>query len=1047
MSPDPSPLYGRLYALRWILFAISLAAVVGIFAAGSSRIAKFSRRVDSLSGEARPAEDVQPRVFDARFDIWFDPEDAALRLYRDIEAQFIAEDFLLLAFEDRTSEYGVFSRESLEAVARLTEIIERVPYVRRVRSLTSNPWIRWGDAGTNPETGATEEGLIISDLFEEAPSSYEPEAIVTRMIAVLGAERTAGLIGEDRVREVLGPDADFADSIGEPRLIGSVVSEDGRTTSLQIQVLRPKVDPDVLDTTFGDDAKARVSGPSMHTNESQWRAVDGMRFAMARERGLVVDAPGLARAREWIASLPDGDIKAQAERELADPSRPFVRGPDGERIRTHFVYSPREDGRYVDTTDPANPIEAPEGFQPTPLSDYEFHLAGMPVFEWNFMDVGMKDMSIVGYMFLAMALVLLAVFRRARGVFLPLFVVFASIFGMIGATSALGDLLNNLTAIAPNMITAIGIADAVHLVAGYFVLRPRHTNKHALIVDVIRTNALPVFLTSITTAVGFFSLTVSDIVPMRMLGYTGGIGAILAWALSMAIVPALLSILPFRPARRTANEEESDAPPRSVWSDGLVAWVLARRRAITWVSVVTVILSIVGLTRVEIDTDFRAMFPDDNRVISDFRWIEDRMGGAGDLEIVFYGAEFSGDESAIEQQRTRLEELRVAALLAKTGERVLTTEETAELELLEAEVLDRDRRRIAVNEEFLARVEAFERRLKKESNEPDSPLRFVTKFDSALDVLRKMSQVQNENRAEDYRVPSAADVPAAAREPQVEFDDILGDPMYVPAQDAATLTAQYYLQYENGAKPSENLSTLVTADRRGFRIQARLRQASSADLQSAFARIREIAREEFPRLVGNDERVASGEALSTLTLTGKLFLFAGMTQRFTWSFIQSISLALFVITILITVIYRSVVLGLLSTVPNVLPLVVPLAALGWLGIAIDGPAVLVVSVALGVCVDDTIHFFTKFTRARAKGHDIEQSLRETFREVGAALSYTTIVLVLGFSVLSLSEFTPNSMLGKLALVMIALAWVADFIVTPALLSYTGAGRPKASQST
>ena len=73
--------------------------------------------------------------------------------------------------------------------------------------------------------------------------------------------------------------------------------------------------------------------------------------------------------------------------------------------------------------------------------------------------------------------------------------------------------------------------------------------------------------------------------------------------------------------------------------------------------------------------------------------------------------------------------------------------------------------------------------------------------------------------------------------------------------------------------------------------------------------------------------------------------------------------------------------------------------------------------------------------ARRRGLPTADALRAAFREVGNALTYTTLILVLGFAVLAFSQFTPNSMMGKLASVMIALAWVADFIVTPALISY------------
>jgi predicted RND superfamily exporter protein len=141
-----------------------------------------------------------------------------------------------------------------------------------------------------------------------------------------------------------------------------------------------------------------------------------------------------------------------------------------------------------------------------------------------------------------------------------------------------------------------------------------------------------------------------------------------------------------------------------------------------------------------------------------------------------------------------------------------------------------------------------------------------------------------------------------------------------------------------------------------------------------------------------------------------------------------------VITVVIAMIFRSLRLGLVSLIPNVLPLVIPLGVLGLFGLPLDGPAVIVVSVALGICVDDTIHFFSSFVRQRRSGATTEEALRRTFRGVGGALTATTVVLVAGFAVLGLSDFRPNLMIGQLAVVMIALAWVADFIVTPAFIT-------------
>jgi predicted RND superfamily exporter protein len=242
------------------------------------------------------------------------------------------------------------------------------------------------------------------------------------------------------------------------------------------------------------------------------------------------------------------------------------------------------------------------------------------------------------------------------------------------------------------------------------------------------------------------------------------------------------------------------------------------------------------------------------------------------------------------------------------------------------------------------------------------------------------------------------------------------------------------LQYEKGAKPAQNLASLVTQDRRGFRIAARVSSRSSAQLLETYARIREIAESEFPGLAGSMQAVASGKAAASLRMSGKHYLFINVMQRFSQTLINSLLLAAAVITLVIALVFRSLSLALVSLVPNVLPLIVPLGAFGLLGIPLDGPAVIVATIALGVCVDDTIHLLTKFQQARWAGADVESALRQAFVKVGSAMTWTTLVLVIGFATLALSDFRPNTLIGLLGTVMVLLAWVADLIVTPALLS-------------
>lgn len=1036
----PTPPYLRfLYRWRWAFTALTLGYVAMSFGAGVKRVAEFSEGVAQIADTSNGSGAVKPLAFDPSMDAWFGEEDAAVETYYEIEKTFVAEDFLMVTFEVKDSPQGVFEAQSLATIARLSERFLTIPGVRHVRSLTYNPWIRWG---TIEDELGSEEGLIISDLVEGDPLELSSDEITRRMVATLGAARTAERLGEPAVRQVLGADADFADHPGEPLVLGTILDETGTTTAIQVQVLRPRVGAEQVGDLFADPGAAAVA-PGLSSIEQQRAALRGIEHFLRLEQGLAVKAPGYGILEEWIQNLPAGEVRDSALLELANPSKNFMLDGEGLLQRKYFEYSVQGD-KLVDLTEPADPIEAPAGFAPAPLSAFEYHIGGVPVFERNFEVVGLADSKFVPLMFLVIALVLFVVLRHWVGVVVPLVVVFASIMAMVGTAFARGDLLNNLTMMSPNMLTAVGIADAVHLVASWLLLRSRHTDRKELILDVLTRNALPIALTSLTTAVGFYSLTVSKLVPVQMLGSMAALGTGFAWILSMTVVPALLSLVPHDPG------SGDQGPPRierwfSIERSGrFVDFVLSRRTGILVASSALLVTAIVGLLRVEVDSDFRGMFPSDNPAMADYEWIESRMGGIGDLELVLRRPEVEAAEQLDADQEAKLAALEIRRLGVQTDPESfapLSPEEEALRQELAGQAERWKTGRIGVSTEFLESLAAFEGRLLTEMKDPASDLAVLTDLVSPLDTLRKIHQVQNQNQATHYRVPGAGDLPAEAAEAGLEYDEWTEEWSLVPAQDASTLVAQYYLQYESGARPGEGLWTQLSSDRGQFRMQGRIEQASSMAHLRAFQRIEEIAGE-FPEIALAHESAAvpakaQSKRLADLTLSGKTLLFARTSDLFARGFVQSMSLALAAITLLIAILFRSVKLALVSLIPNVLPIVLPLSVFGLLGVPLDGPAILVSSVALGVCVDDTIHFLTKFSRGRAAGLTPRDALVHTLAEAGAAMSVTTAVLIVGFSTLLLSDFSPNFQMGALASVMIALAWVADFVVTAAVLSLDG----------
>ncbi len=1040
-----------LFRHRFVLAIGSLAVVTSLALLGGRRVADFSTRMAGLGDTSNGAGGVTPLVFDPRMDLWFGADDEVVQAFHQIEERFVAEDYVMVTFEvptdasdEETRRFGVFAREHLATIARLTDELLTIPGVRHVRSLTRSPWIRYGTIGD----GATQErGLLISDLVEGDPGQLSERDLVERMIAVLGAQRAAARVGEESVRRVLGPGAVLADHIGEPLLLGTIINDSGTTTALQVQVLRPRVDADVLAAAFEPGSGEHDVAPALYAVQAQRAALRGIEHVLRVESGLAPRAPGYAQLEAWIDTLPQGTERDAAAVELRNPNKNFMAGAEGRVLRKYFEYEPDGKGGkggkggYVDLSDPSQPLEAPASFRPEPRSPHVFHVGGTPLFERNFETVGMSDSKYMGLMMLAIAVLLALVFRSIAGTLVPLTIVLCAVAGMLGAAFLKGDLINNLTMVSPNMLTAVSIADAIHLLASWQKLRGRYAERSELIIEVLRRNALPVFLTSVTTAVGFYSLTISEMIPVRMLGYTAGFGALLAWALSMSVVPAALSLVPHR--GRTAPELEEGALERG-WEARLSRFVLRSRRGILIGSGLALVVSIWGLVHLRIDSDFRAMFPDDNPVMSDFNWIEARMGGVGDFEIVFDGVRVERPAWS-EDDAARLARLRLRRAGAAAGEaefEPLDAAAQAELTTLSQEEAAFQGARIAVSADFLREVDAFEARLRQEMAEPGSALAVLTDLTSPLDILRRMHQVQNDNSGRFYRVPAEEDVPAAQRQESLEYDEWTEEWLLVPAQDASTLAAQYYLQYENGAKPGENLSTQVSMDRTRFRMQGRLEQSPSEVTLDAVRRVAEIGRDEFPglsmRVVHAADlrgtREAQGAVLADVDLSGKMMLFARTNRIFTVGFVQSMAIALTLITLLIGTIFRSLRLALVSIIPNVLPIMMPLSVFGLLGRPLDAPAIFVASVALGVCVDDTLHFFTKFVRARRQGLGLEHSFRYVFETTGTAITFTSVILVLGFGTLVLSDFSPNYMMGTLAAAMVALAWVADIVVTPAVLS-------------
>ena len=247
------------------------------------------------------------------------------------------------------------------------------------------------------------------------------------------------------------------------------------------------------------------------------------------------------------------------------------------------------------------------------------------------------------------------------------------------------------------------------------------------------------------------------------------------------------------------------------------------------------------------------------------------------------------------------------------------------------------------------------------------------------------------------------------------------DPAWYRIPEDRDLAAQYVLLYELSLPQGLDLNTLVNFDKSAVRLVASIQNQPSREL---------IALEERAQAWLD----ANAPGMSTGPGTGVSVIFAHLGQSNIYSMMEGALVSAILISLTMILSLRSFKFGLVSLVPNLLPAAVAYGIWGLLVGQVNLAVAAVFSVSSGIVIDDTIHFLSKYLRARRlDGKSPADAVRYSFSTTGAALFVNTAVLVLGFLVLTVSNFTVNSSLGLMTALIIGIALLFDLLFLPALL--------------
>ena len=229
----------------------------------------------------------------------------------------------------------------------------------------------------------------------------------------------------------------------------------------------------------------------------------------------------------------------------------------------------------------------------------------------------------------------------------------------------------------------------------------------------------------------------------------------------------------------------------------------------------------------------------------------------------------------------------------------------------------------------------------------------------------------------------------------------------------------------NSANPDDRRS-IVSDDYSQTHITVRVHNAGSQQFQLFFDEISKDIDSVFADVKADYPDL-------DIAVTGSIPLYMRTQGAIASTQYSSFALALAVISIIMMLTLSSVQAGLLSIIPNILPALFTFGLMGLVGIPLDADTLLIAPVIMGIAVDDTIHFMTHYRLALKKTLDMEEALKSTLLEVGQAVMITTMVLGVGFAILSFSDYLGTAKMGFFGSLAIFVALLCDLFLLPALL--------------
>ena len=545
--------------------------------------------------------------------------------------------------------------------------------------------------------------------------------------------------------------------------------------------------------------------------------------------------------------------------------------------------------------------------------------------EWTYSGVSVLRTEYVRYMlrdnfiFLPpIALILITmlsyIFRSWVFVLLPMITVLTTVLWLLGFMGLVGLEINIMTYVVPTLLFIIGVSDAIHIQARFRenMAKDNSSPKESMLITMMQMSKV-IFLTSLTTAIGFIALTTTSINIVQEFGLEIALGVMIAWFISILVVPSGIMLF-----RAFDDKNRSTFSPLLYW----LADTIPRR---PWLFItIPLIISFTMIYKIK-DVSTDASLMDDlrpkNKLYQDLKFTEKYFGGVLPFEVL------------------------------------ISIDPSNNKKIIEPEIFP-----------YIDKVESLLRSEMEES-----------RFFSLSTFLRSVKRIR-------------------------------GD-------DVEAIYSQEMIERIIEEQSKQDLK-LVSNDRKMTRVTGLIENKTSSEMKKIYNKLDSLSNSFPPYL--------------SIECTGTTVVALRTNDYLVQSLVNSLGLALFFISIVMAVMFKARSILFASLVTNLIPIFTILGIIAWFGVSIRPPTAMTFAVALGIAVDDSLHFLLRYRKELRQGMNRVEAIKSTIINTGSALMITTTILVSGFSILLFSAFLPTYQFGLLSASMIGVALLCDITLLPAL---------------